>query len=653
LKIKMTEFKNKDLKDFILNDVLLNNSTSITKEVSDRLSIVRRDKIEFPLITVSQNSSSIITGTINLPEIIRNYIIERNIKARLVEVGSIGICSLETFLSVQLPGKTKLLYKNVKEDNIITILDGHFNNYIAEENVFGQFRNKMHEPYENAPYIDEISFFSNQQRVLLKNCGIIDPGSIDEYIAFGGYKSFVKAINQYTHEDVCNIVEESKLKGRGGEGYSTGKKWKITLNTPGDNKYLICNAGESDPGAFMERLFIESDPHKVIEGIAVSAYAIGARKAFIYIESEYNLAIKRLSNAIQQAKEYGLLGHDIYKSGYSLEIIIKKGAGAYVCGEETALISSIEGKRGYPHSKPPYPATKGLYGQPTVVNNVETLINIPVIIEKGAAWFNSIGTEGSKGTKIFSISGKIEFVGLVEVEMGTKLRDIIYRIAGGIPNNKKFKAVQIGGPSGGSLSEEHLDTKIDYDSILLTGASLGSAGMVVLDEDNCIIDTVKYYMNFLQNESCGICIPCREGTRRMYEILESISKRPKDDIGHSTLQRFKGVMLLENLAEVIKDTSMCGFGKKAANPVLTSLKWFRDEYDEHIFERNCKAGVCQELRSFEIIMETCIGCTLCAKKCPTGAIFGTPKNPHFIVQDKCIGCGICYDTCKFSAIVSK
>jgi len=636
----MTVSSTQNNKDFIINNILLNESEVFTNDVSDKLSIIKRDKITFPIITVSQNSGSIITGAQNLKELIKNYLIERNIKATVIEVGSLGICSIETLISIQLPGKTKLLYKNVKEENFKAIIDGNFNNFIVEENVFCQFRNKMHEPYENIPYIDEIAFFSNQQRIILKNCGIIDANSIDEYLAFGGYKSFVKVIKHYTHEDVCNIVNQSKLRGRGGEGLYTGKKWKTALDTPGDNKYLICNAGESDPGAFMERLLLESDPH-----------AIGARKAFIYIEWEYDLAIKRLTNAIQQAKEYGLLGHDIYKSGYSLEIIIKKGAGAYVCGEETALISNIEGKRGRP--RPSNAAINGLYGQPTVVNNVETLVNIPIIIEKGAQWFNSIGTEESKGTKVFSISGKIEFVGLVEVEMGTKLRDIIYRIAGGIPNNKKFKAVHIGGPTGGTLSEEHIDTLVDYDSIMLTGASLGSAGMVVLDEDNCIIDTVKYFMNFLQKESCGICIPCREGTRRMYEILENISKRPKDDFGHLSLQRFKGIMQLENLAEVIKDTSMCGLGKKAGYPVLTTLKWFQNEYEEHIFERNCNAGVCQELRTFEINVDVCIGCTICAKKCPTSAIVGSIKNAHFIVQDKCIGCGICYNACKFNAIISK
>ncbi|HAF29239.1 MAG TPA: NADH-quinone oxidoreductase subunit F [Bacteroidales bacterium] len=592
-------------------------------------------------------------GVRELSEKINEYLIEREIEAEIIPVGSLGLSSFENVISVQLPGKTRLFYKNVLPGNIISILDGTFNNFIQEENVFGQLRDDIQDSWEQVPYLDELAYFQNQQRLILKNCGFINPESIEEYIATGGYQAFYKVISKNTPEDVCNIIEDSLLRGRGGEGFLTGKKWKIAQETPGDQKYLICNAGESDPGAFMERLLIESDPHKVIEGIAISAYAIGAKKAYIYIEAEYNLAIERIKNAIAQAKDFGLIGHNILESGYNLEIIVKKGAGAYVCGEETALISSLEGNRGKPRSKPPYPAVKGLFNQPTIVNNVETLVNIPIIIQKGSDWYKSLGTKESKGTKIFSISGKVEFNGIVEVEMGTKIRDLIFRVAGGIKNGKRFKAVHIGGPSGGSLTEKQLDTLIDYESVMLAGTSLGSSGMIVLDEDNCIIDLVKYFMNFMQKESCGICIPCREGTRRMYEILENISKRPNDDNGHTTLQRFKGVMQLESLAEVLKETSMCGLGKKASNPVLSTLRWFREEYEEHIFERNCEAGVCQELRTFEIDVDSCNGCTLCSKRCPTGAIVGTAKNAHFIVQNKCIGCGICYETCKFSAITSK
>lgn len=640
-------------KDFLKGNLIDKFNILLDKTSQEKLSEIKRDKIQKPVITISITTPSLIAGSKQLKADIKDYLKDRDIDAEVIPTGSLGFINLEPVLSVQLPGKSRLFYKNVSSENIISILDGTFNNYIQEENILGQQRHEIFEEWEYTPYLDELAYFQNQQRLVLNNCGFINPESIEEYIANGGYKPFLKTIRQHVPEEVCKIVSDSKLRGRGGDGYPTGKKWQIALDTSSDQKYLICNAGESDPGAFMERLLIESDPHKVIEGIAIASYAISAQKAYIYIESEYILAAERLKNAIKQAKDFGILGHDILQSGYSLDIVIRKGAGAYVCGEETALISSLEGQRGKPHSKPPYPATKGLFGRPTVVNNVETLVNVPIILDKGSEWFKLLGTEESKGTKVFSVSGKIENAGLVEVEMGTKLRDIIFRAAGGIKDGKRFKAVHIGGPSGGCLAEEHLDTIIDYDAILLTGTSLGSAGMVVLDEDNCIIDNVKYYMDFLQKESCGICIPCREGTRRMHEILENITKRPKDENGHTTLQRFKGVMQLENLAEVLKDTSMCGLGRKAANPVLSTLKWFREEYEEHIFERNCEAGVCQELRTFEIDVEACTGCTLCAKKCPTGAIFGTLKNAHFIVQDKCIGCGICFDTCKFSAIISK
>ena len=641
------------IREILIKNILTPTEVGLDKDTLNTLQLLRREKVYHPVITISSNTSSKIMGVDEVKKQIGNYVRERNIKVDLIEVGSLGLSSLETMVSVQLPGKTRVFFKHVNPENIILILDSIFNNFIRDEFVYGQLRDKNYEPWEQVPFLDEIAYFNYQQRLILNQCGFIDVNSIDEFIAFGGYQTFVKTINNNTPAEVCDIVEQSMLRGRGGEGYLTGKKWKIAASTAGHQKYLICNAGESDPGAFMERHLMESDPHKIVEAMAISAYAIGAHKAFIYIESDYDLAIQRINQAIEQATAYGLLGHDIMGTGYTLEIIIKQGAGAYVCGEETALINSMEGNRGKPHSKPPYPAVKGLFDQPTVVNNVETLVNVPVILKKGADWYRSIGTEESKGTKVFSISGKVECAGLVEVEMGTKIRDIIFRIAGGIRNNNRFKAVHVGGPSGGCLTEEHLDTLIDFESIMMVGASLGSASLVVLDEDNCIIDTVKFFMNYLQKESCGICIPCREGTRRMYEILDNISKRPKDDDGYTTLQRFKGVMQLETLAEVLKDTSMCGLGQKAANPVLSTLKWFRDEYEEHIFERNCNAGVCQELRTFEIDVDACTGCTICARKCPTGAILGTPKNTHFIVQDKCIGCGICYETCKFSAIISK
>ncbi|HSH52479.1 MAG TPA: hypothetical protein VK982_12215, partial [Bacteroidales bacterium] len=445
------------MKEILIQNILISTENRLDNKILETLQLLRREKVVNPVITLSSNTSSKIAGIDEIKKQIENYIDERNLKVTIIEVGSLGISSLEPIISVQLPGKSELFFKQIDADNIFLILDGIFNNFIQDEFVLGQQRSKILEPWVQVPFLDEIAYFHFQQRLILKQCGLIDVNSIDEYIAFGGYQTFIKTINKNTPDEVCDIVVKSMLRGRGGEGYLTGKKWKIASSILSPQKYLICNAGESDPGAFMERLLMESDPHKVIEGIAIAAYAIGAQKAFIYIESDYGMAIERIQNAIHKATEYGLLGHDIMGTGYNLKIIIKQGAGAYVCGEETALIKSIEGKRGRPHSKPPYPATKGLFGKPTVVNNVETLVNIPIILNKGADWFKSIGTEESKGTKVFSISGKVEYSGLVEVEMGTKIRDIIFRIAGGVRQNKRFKAIHIGGPSGGCLTEVHLD----------------------------------------------------------------------------------------------------------------------------------------------------------------------------------------------------
>ncbi len=423
----------------------------------------------------------------------------------------------------------------------------------------------------------------------------------------------------------------------------------MAYNEKSDQKYLICNADEGDPGAFMDRAVIEGDPHRLIEGIAIAAYAIGASKAYVYIRAEYPLAIERLKEALSQARELGLLGENIHDSGYNLDIIIKMGAGAFVCGEETALIHSIEGKRGMPRPRPPFPVVRGLFGMPTVINNVETLANIPGIINEGPAAFAAQGTKNSKGTKVFALSGKVKLTGLVEIPMGTPVREIIFKIAGGIPNGKKFKSVQIGGPSGGCITEENLDISVDYESLLAAGAMMGSGGLVVMDEDTCMVDVAKFFMDFIQRESCGKCIPCREGTRRMLEILEGITQKPNGS-GTEALERFKGVMQLEKLGKVIKETSLCGLGQSAPNPVLSTLRWFRHEYEEHIFERKCPAGVCTQLRAYAIDPDKCTGCTLCARKCPTSAIIGSKKAPHYIVESKCIGCGSCEEVCKSEAI---
>jgi NADH:ubiquinone oxidoreductase subunit F (NADH-binding) len=639
-------------KDVLVHEVLGQTPEKISDH-QNLLNKILRHKIKTPFISLTYTSSSLISGAEETYNAINSYLEERGIEADLIKVGSLGLCTQEPLMDVQLPGKAKITFSRVTAEKVNSILDAIFNSYVPEEYLFGQHKNDLHEPWENIPLVHEHPFFIDQKRYITANCGKIDPESVNEYIASGGYQNFIKAIRNYTPEEICDIVTKAELRGRGGEGYPTGKKWKNTLNSPAEQRYLICNAGESDPGASMERLIMESDPHSVLEAIAISSYAIGAQKAYIYLESEYTLAAERLGKAIDEAKSCNLLGHDIFGSGFNLNISVFRGAGAYVCGEETALIASMEGKRGMPRPKPPYPSRKGFGGQPTAVNNVETLLNIPVIIQHGPEWYQKIGTDTSRGTKIFSLSGDIERHGLVEIPMGTPIRDIIYKIGGGIPGNKELKGILIGGPAGGVIKYEHLDTRIDYESIREIGGALGSGGLVIMDEDKCIIDTVKYYMDFLKQESCGKCIPCREGTGRMFEILENISKKPQDQNGHTTLQRFKGVMHLEKLASVIRDTSLCGLGQRAANPVLSTLRWFRDEYEEHIFDRNCRAGVCQELRTFYIDVDKCTGCTICAKKCPTGAIFGTPKHAHFIVQEKCIGCGICYDSCKFNAVISQ
>ncbi|MBK7214792.1 MAG: 4Fe-4S binding protein [Bacteroidales bacterium] len=606
-----------------------------------------------PHIYIGTGTCGRVAGAYDTLEATRKYLEENNIPARIIEVGCIGLCSYEPILDVQLPGKARVSFRNVEAGQVESLLDDVFNGHLPDDQVIGQFQNDIHDPWDTVGRIDRIPFFALQHRIVLKDCGIIDPTSIEEYIARGGYQTYLKCIRNYTAEKICDWVEESGLRGRGGGGYSTGKKWLIAHNSISDQKYLICNAAESDPGAFMDRAIIEGNPHLLLEGIAIAAYAIGATKAYIYVMAEYDLAWRRLKIALEKMKEYGLQGYNLYGSGVDLQLYLVKGPGAFVCGEETALIKSIEGKRGMPESKPPFPAIEGLFKKPTVVNNVETLSNIPYILRHGPQTFNAIGTANSKGTKVFALSGKTEITGLVEVPMGTTLKDIIFRIAGGIKDGKEFKATQIGGPSGSCIPAHQLDLQVDYESLWNAGAIMGSGGMVVMDENTCMVDMTKFFMNFLKKESCGKCIPCREGTRRIHEALENITKRSVNEGGHETLERFKGIMQLEGLAEVIRDTSLCGLGQTAPNPLISALTWFRDEFEEHIFDRKCRAGVCKELRVYYIDVDKCTGCVACLRKCPSNAIVGQPRQPHFIVEEKCIGCGMCFDVCKFVAVTVK
>jgi NADH:ubiquinone oxidoreductase subunit F (NADH-binding) len=639
-----------DLKTFLIEKVLMFESDTLLQETEKILQHVRREKPDSPVIFVSSGTSSIIAGSVKTCSAIEAYIKENEPSAGLVQVGCTGPANFEPLVCIQIPGKNKLFFRNITEEKVEPLLNGVFHNDINEDDLAGQTGTKGFELWSGIPFLDELPFFKKQKRIVLGNCGSYDPESIEEYIARGGYRAFIKAIRHYTFEEVCDIIERSGLRGRSGGGYLTGLKWKHALNTTSNARYLICNAKESDPGAFTDRTILESDPHRLIEGIAIAAYAIGASNAIIFMRSGSDHAKNRLQKAIENARDYGLFGHNIFSSGYNLDLIIRIEPGAFVCGEETALINTLEGKRGMPHLKPPYPTSAGLFGKPTVINNVETLMNVPLIMQNGPEWFRTLGTENSPGTKVFAVAGKGRMSGVVEIEMGTTIRTILEDIADGIKEGKEFKAIQLGGASGSFITSENLDIAIDYEDLKEKGIGMGAGGFVIIDENTCMVDLVRYYMEFIRNESCGKCIPCREGTGRMLEILESVIRKPLNEDSGTTLERFKGVMQLETIASVMKDTSLCGLGQTAPNPFISALKNFRDEFEEHIFDRKCRANICRGLRTFTIDVDKCTGCTACAAKCPVNAIYGTRLQPYFIVEEKCIGCGICFDICKFSAI---
>ncbi len=583
----------------------------------------------------TSSGSKVLMSTFE-SEIEKNGLAE---EVKVVQTGCFGLCALGPVVIIYPEGT---FYSRVQEDDVAEIVSEHLlKGRLVDRLVYKDADESVIEEAGKTISLNDTNFYKTQKRVALRNCGLIDPENIDEYIAMDGYAALGKVLTEMTPAEVVQVVKDSGLRGRGGGGFPTGLKWSFTAANEADQKYVVCNADEGDPGAFMDRSVLEGDPHCLIEAMAICGYATGATEGYVYVRAEYPIAVKRLQLAIDAAKEYGLLGKNIFDSGFDFDLHIRLGAGAFVCGEETALMTSIEGNRGEPRPRPPYPAVKGLFGKPTTENNVETFANIPQIILKGAEWFASMGTEKSKGTKVFALGGKIENTGLVEIPMGTTLREIIYDIGGGIPNGKKFKAAQTGGPSGGCIPSSLIDTEIDYDNLTAIGCMMGSGGLIVMDEDNCMVDIAKFFLDFTVDESCGKCAPCRIGTKRMMEILEKITD------GNGTLE---DIDKLEELAYYIKENSLCGLGQTAPNPVLATLKFFRDEYIAHVVEKRCPAGVCKKLLNYEIEADKCKGCTLCARKCPVGAISGTVKNPHVIDTTKCIKCGACMDSCKFGAI---
>jgi NADH:ubiquinone oxidoreductase subunit F (NADH-binding)/(2Fe-2S) ferredoxin/Pyruvate/2-oxoacid:ferredoxin oxidoreductase delta subunit len=601
-------------------------------------------------VFIGMGTCGLATGAGQVKAAVEKWATGHTTTVDITPVGCIGYCQVEPIMDVVTETGHRVSFSNVTPDMASFILDEVvLRKNLKLDGMLGQFRNGK-APLPGVPFIDEHPYFRKQVKYVLRNCGIINPESIADYRAQGGFKGLERALS-LGPEGVVDDVLASGLRGRGGGGFPAGKKWQLAAAEKGPAKYVICNADEGDPGAFMDRSILEGDPFSVLEGIITAGFAIGASEGIIYCRAEYPLAIERLTKAIATLKAEKLLEAPLTPAGFQFSVRVKKGAGAFVCGEETALMASIEGRRGMPRPRPPYPAVAGLFARPTIINNVETFANVPHILREGPERLASMGTEKSKGTKVFALTGKVANTGLVEVAMGTTLREIVFDIGGGIPDGKAFKAVQIGGPAGGCIPEEALDTKVDYDSLRAAGAMMGSGGLVVMDQDTCMVDVARFFLGFITSESCGKCIPCREGTQRLAEVLDAIvSPYSKMASEEDNLLRFNRILSMESLAKVIKDTSLCGLGQGAPNPVLSTLRYFRGEYEAHIYDRRCPAKQCKGLLTYTIANDACTGCTLCARKCPAGAIVGERKMAHYIVDEKCIRCGMCAEVCRFSAV---